>query len=237
MMFMRSLLAFSFTLACWLGSAPVWAEPLPPTAYFPLAVGNKWVYEFSQSPELPPVYESISVQSRTGDAFFMWIKDDYMLGDVLTGDGHQEVIYRTSDGFGYNSRTVKNPHVLGDNPQLFLKTPLTMNATWENDWGKYHVTAVDVTEKVPAGTFRDCIEVTFRANSGDVTIVSLYAPGVGLIMRDETFIAIAFAGGGPVRALLRLKDWQVRNPQEKKPEVEQLEDDKTAAPSSSQDNT
>jgi hypothetical protein len=232
MMSMRSLFTLSFTLACWLCSAVVWAEPLPPTAYFPLAVGNKWVYEFSQSPELPPVYESLSVQSRNGDAFFMWIKDDYMLGDVLTGKGHQEVIYRTPDGLGYNDRDAESPHAVGTNPQLFLKTPLTMNATWENGWGKYHVTAVDVSEKVPAGTFKDCVEVTFRANSGDVTIVSLYAPGVGLIMRDETFIAIAFAGGGPVRSLLRLKDWKVQKPDDNKPD-----ENKADAPSRAQDNT
>ncbi|MGH7961725.1 MAG: hypothetical protein ACRERD_07835, partial [Candidatus Binatia bacterium] len=119
------------------------------------------------------------------------------------------------DGLGYPSRvrgTPQKPEVLSKEPQLFLKVPLTKGATWENNWGKYEVTAVDVSETVPAGTFKNCVEVTYRAHSGDVTIVSLYAPGVGMIQRDETFIAIAFAGGGPVRSLLRLKDWKVQGP-------------------------
>lgn len=212
----RSLFRIIVILGFWLqGIAVVSAEQSAFSTYFPLAVGNSWVYEFSTSTDAPPVYESIVVIQQDGEVFSLWIKDDFMTGDVLSGDGYQETVFRTSDGLGHPSRvrgTPQKPEVLSDKPQLFLKAPLTMNATWESNWGKYEVTAVDVTETVPAGTFKNCIEVTFKAYSGDVTVVSLYAPNVGLIQRDESFIAIAFAGGGPVRSLLRLKDWKVQEP-------------------------
>lgn len=206
----RSLLTVIVILGFWLQGAVLQAEQLAHTTYFPLAVGDHWIYEFSTSTDAPPVYESVSVIRQEGSAFFLWIKDDYMSGDILTGNGFQEAVLRTSEGVGFSGRDAQNLETVDGKPQLFLKTPLTVGATWKNNWGKYEVTAVDVTETVPGGTFKNCIEVTYKANSGDVTIVSLYAPGVGLIMRDETFIAIAFAGGGPVRSLLRLKDWKVQ---------------------------
>lgn len=206
----RSLLTVIVALGFWLQGAVLQAEESAPSMYFPLAVGDHWIYEFSTSTDAPPVYESVSVIRQEDSIFFLWIKDDYMSGDILTGNGFQEAILRTSEGVGFSGRDAQNLETVDGKPQLFLKTPLTAGATWKNNWGKYEVTAVDVTEKVPGGTFKNCIEVTYKANSGDVTIVSLYAPGVGLIMRDETFIAIAFAGGGPVRSLLRLKDWKVQ---------------------------
>jgi hypothetical protein len=212
----RTLFTLIAMLGCWLqGVAVLGAEQSVSPTYFPLAVGNRWVYEFSTSTDAPPIYESVAVIGQDGNAFSLWIKDDFLNGDTLTGNGYQETIFRTAEGLGYPSRvrgTPQKPVVLSKEPQLFLKVPLTKGATWENNWGKYEVTAVDVTETVPAGTFKNCVEVTYRAYSGDVTIVSLYAPGVGLIQRDETFIAIAFAGGGPVRSLLRLKDWKVQEP-------------------------
>jgi len=215
-MYTRSLFKIIALFGFWLqGVSPLSAEPSAFSTYFPLAVGNSWVYEFSTSTDAPPVHESVAVIGQDGDTFSLWINDDFLNGDILMGNGYQETVFRTVEGLGYPSRvrgTPQKPEVLSDKPQLFLKAPLTMNATWESNWGKYEVTAVDVTETVPAGTFKNCVEVTFKAHSGDVTIVSLYAPNVGLIQRDESFIAIAFAGGGPVRSLVRLKSWKVQDP-------------------------
>lgn len=195
---------------CLLGATPPEADHTAPGTYYPLTVGNYWVYEFSTSINAPPVHESLTVLREEGDKSIVWIKDDYNDGSVLLGDGQEDIVFRTPDGFGYAGRGVIDQQAVGVEPQLFLKTPLTMGATWTTTWGKYEVTAVDVTETVPAGTFKNCVEVTFRANSGDVTVVALYAPGVGMIMRDENFIAVAFGSGGPVRSLLRLKAWQVK---------------------------
>lgn len=195
---------------CLLGATPPGADQTAATTYYPLTVGSHWVYEFSQSTNLPPVHESLTVIREEGDKSIVWIKDDYNDGSTLLGSGNEEIVFRTPEGFGYAGRGVTDDRATGVEPQLFLKTPLTMGATWTTTWGKYEVTAVDVTETVPAGTFKNCVEVTFRANSGDVTVVALYAPGVGMIMRDENFIAIAFAGSGPVRSQLRLKAWEVK---------------------------
>ena len=58
---------------------------------------------------------------------------------------------------------------------------------------EYAVTAIDETVTVPAGTFTNCVEVTHWSASGTVTTITLYAPGVGMVQRDETFSVI---GGG-----------------------------------------
>ncbi|MGH7963301.1 MAG: hypothetical protein ACRERD_16010, partial [Candidatus Binatia bacterium] len=58
----RSLFGIILALGCWLyGTALLWAEQPLPSTYFPLAVGDHWVYEFSTSTDAKPIYESVAV--------------------------------------------------------------------------------------------------------------------------------------------------------------------------------
>ena len=50
---------------------------------------------------------------------------------------------------------------------------------WENNDGRYEITALAQTVSVPAGTFEGCVEVMRWNRGGTVTVTSLYAPGVG----------------------------------------------------------
>jgi hypothetical protein len=165
----------------------LYAEP-PPAAYFPLAVGNRWVYESSESTEVMPVVESWEVTRQEGNAFVLQIKQSYM-----TAEGIEEFFVSTADGMRRLDRQTASFEAVGAEPRFFLKAPLTVGATWKNADGKYAVTAIDETVTVPAGTFTNCVEVTHWSASGTVTTITLYAPGVGMVQRDETFSVI---GGG-----------------------------------------
>lgn len=53
---------------------------------------------------------------------------------------------------------------------------------------------MDKTVTVPAGSFSHCLEVTNRRKGGKATVVTLYAPGVGVVQREETSPLIAESG-------------------------------------------
>jgi hypothetical protein len=165
----------------------LYAEPSP-AAYFPLAVGNRWVYESSESTNVTPVVESWEVTRQEGNAFVLQIKQSYM-----TAEGVEEFFVSTADGIRRLNRQTASSEAVGAEPRFFLKAPLTVGATWKNADGKYTVTAINETVTVPAGTFTNCVEVTHWSASGTVTTITLYAPGVGMVQRDETFSVI---GGG-----------------------------------------
>jgi len=100
----------------------------------------------------------------------------------------------------------------GTEPRFLLKAPLAVGTAWKNEDGRYEITAVDETVTVPAGTFTHCIEIVNKSVSGKVTVVSLYAPGVGVIRRDETFPrpeGSMFSERRKSRAILRLKEWKL----------------------------
>jgi hypothetical protein len=196
------------------------AEPSP-AAYFPLAVGNRWVYESSESTAVTPVVESWEVTRQEGNAFVVQVKQSY-----LTAGGVEEFFVSTAEGIRRGDRPAASIEAVGTEPRFFLKAPLTVGATWKNADGKYTVTAIDETVAVPAGTFTNCVEVTHSSASGSVTTVTLYAPDVGMVQRDETFAVIGSGlgsfdasqfgkgmGGGEVpqrgHAVLRLKERKI----------------------------
>jgi hypothetical protein len=207
----RSLLCIIVALGCWFqGSTALHAEPAL-VVYFPLAVGNRWVYESSESTEAMPVLESWEVTRQEEHTFVMRIKQPY-----VTTDGFEEFFVFTADGVRRLARET------GAVPRLFLKTPPKAGESWQNEDGRYAVTAVDETATVPAGTFTHCVEVTHWSAGGKVTVVSLYAPGVGMVQREETFPIIGGLGGFETpqqgRTILRLKEWTVKSPEPLGPE-------------------
>jgi hypothetical protein len=88
-----------------------------------------------------------------------------------------------------------------------------VGTTWGDDDGEYEITALDKTVTVPAGAFSHCLEVTNRRKGGKATVVTLYAPGVGVVQREETFPIIEGSGSFyPQRqdkAVMRLREWQL----------------------------
>ncbi|MGH7966852.1 MAG: hypothetical protein ACRERD_34355, partial [Candidatus Binatia bacterium] len=126
---------------------------------------------------------------------------------VPTGEGIKRLNIKTKDG-----AKPADADPAGTEPRFFIKTPLEVGTAWKNQDGRYEITAIDETVTVPAGTFTNCIEVTNKSESGKVTIVSLYAPGVGVVKRDETFPrpeGSMFDDRRKSRATLRLKEWKL----------------------------
>ena len=183
---------------------PVRAQETPVSQYFPLAVGNRWDYELHDRTDAPPVMEAWEVVREEDGVFVLRIRQS-----ELTTGGFEELFIPTSAGIRRLIRGITNK----DDPPFFLKGPLRVGTTWDDKESTYEITALDKTVTVPGGTFRRCLEVTNRRKDGKATVVMLYAPGVGMVQRQETFPVIEGSGTFyPQRqdkALLRLREWKL----------------------------
>jgi hypothetical protein len=164
------------------------------TPYFPLSTGNRWVYEVQDRTDgAPPTEEYWEVTREEQGAYVLRIRPS----DLTTG-GFEESFMPTGEGIKRFAREMKDK----EHPPFFLKGPVQIGTTWEDEDGTYEITALDRTVTVPAGTFSHCLEVT-----------TLYAPGVGMVQREETFPIIEGSGSFyPQRqdkAVMRLREWKL----------------------------
>ena len=170
-----------------------------PGDYFPLSVANRWLYESSEGTPTTPVTETWEVVSRKGPGYMMRIRQS-----LLAKDSPPEFVSVSSDG------VVMQPSETADGtPQFILKPPVTVGTTWKTPAGRYEITALNTLVAVPAGVFEDCIEVTFWSRQAKA--VTVYAPGVGMVQRDESFAILGGLGGekGQSTVSLWLTEWRV----------------------------
>ena len=203
----RRFLAFFLVLVVYL---PSWtklkAAETKDTDYFPLAVGNRWVFESSEGSAEEPALESWETIRREGTAFIVRIKQPF-----ITIEGIEEQFVVEADGVKHQVWASRHSE-----SQLILKFPLPASGSrWQSGDGIYAVTATGETVTVPAGTFPNCVEVTRWNKATKVIVISTYAPGVGLIRREETFPVFGALGGdfnsvARGRAVLQLKEWSVK---------------------------
>jgi hypothetical protein len=159
-----------------------------------------------------PVVETWEVARQEGNAFIIRVTQPY-----VTMEGLEERFLSVGNGvvrLGDTARQPPTQEARDSETLFFLKMPLTAGASWQTAEGRYAVTAVAETVTVPAGTFTNCVEVT-RWNPGSkITVVSVYAPGVGMVQRQETFPLLGGIGGfespGRGRTVLRLKEWTIK---------------------------
>lgn len=177
-----------------------------PDDYFPLALTNRWQYESSEGTPTAPVTETWEVVSRKGAGYVLRVRQSLLPKDApveLASASAVGVVMQPSDTASEDGQ-----------PQFILKSPLTLGATWQTSAGRYEITELNVLAAVPAGVFEDCIEVTFWSRNGQAKAVTLYAPGVGMVQRDESFTILGGLGGeaGPrqSRVSLWLTEWQVK---------------------------
>ncbi|HID94137.1 MAG TPA: hypothetical protein EYP60_08585 [bacterium (Candidatus Stahlbacteria)] len=154
------------------------------TKLFPLSVENKWVYQslyWSEKDTISSIDSSYIVESykwnkrityhevrrgtdTTGMAFYVdrwWIIEDDELRSY------------------YESPTDTSAYF------IILRKPLKAGTHWICDipdsiW-KTEIESVNVTVKVPAGTFRNCLQITRYEENGEVLLRYWLAPNVGLI--------------------------------------------------------
>lgn len=166
------------------------AEPPPPPGgpgdYFPLAVGNEWIY-VDQSPALP--------KNRRG-----------VLRTV-------RILDRTADGF-YRDNERGNLRVDGscvrDRDRRLLCQPFTAGASWSSVLSattteRYEIASVGQTVDTPAGKFERCVKVRAHNRvkaSIDQVLEITYAPKVGPVL-IETYVVVDGKVTPQVRAILQ----------------------------------
>lgn len=180
-----TLLLAALAVAC--ARAPATPPPTSgPADYFPLAVGNEWVYR-DESPALPPAQQG---RSRT-----------------------VRIVERTRDGYYRDSERGElriDRACLHDRARQLLCAPIAVGTSWSSvvsvsSTERYEIAAVGESVVTPAGRFDNCVKVRAHnraAAATDLVNEISYAPGVGPV-RIETFVV----SGGKVtpqfRALLQ----------------------------------
>jgi hypothetical protein len=164
--------------------APPSASSRKPADYFPLAVGNEWVYR-DESPALPPerrAGRTVRILERTGDGYFR----DSERGELRA-----------------------DPDCLHDRARRLLCGPVAVGTTWTSvvsvsSTERYEIAAVDERVRTPAGSFDGCVRVRGHNRAGaraDHVLEITYAPGVGPV-RIETFAVVDGKATPQVRAVL-----------------------------------
>ncbi|HEX9400051.1 MAG TPA: hypothetical protein VF912_08080 [Anaeromyxobacter sp.] len=181
----RTLLPLAaLAVAC--AGAPARSARAPePATFFPLAIGNEWIYR-DESPALPAAQRgarrTVRILERTKDGYFR----DSERGELRA-----------------------DPDCLHDRSRRLLCGPLIRGTTWTSvvsvsSTERYEIAAVGETVETPAGKFDGCVRVRAhnRAAPGTDHVLEItYAPGVGPV-RIETFAVVGAAARPQVRALL-----------------------------------
>lgn len=172
-----------------LGAASV-RGPLP-ADYFPLAVGNRWHYESSEGDTFSPVTETWRVVERRGLGYVLQIRQSLLAGELPS-----EFASVSAAGVTVRPRA-------GAPVEFLIKSPVRLGTTWETAAGHFEIAGLSESAVVPAGVFENCLKVRFRAHNGQAAAVTLYAPGVGMVQRDETFTIFGGLGSdGAASSLL-----------------------------------
>jgi hypothetical protein len=165
------------TTALAAGCAHAPTAPAPaggPADYFPLAVGNEWVYA-DRSPQL-------STAER--DARERKVR----------------ILRRDPEGFFHDSSRGElraDADCLRDRLRRLLCKPFETGRRWVSvvsvsSTERYEIAAVGERVATPAGTFDGCIRVRAHNRAGpdtDQVLETTYAPGVGVV-RLETFVVV-----------------------------------------------
>lgn len=189
------MLLFAAALAAACSSAPRATTPVgippgvtaaAPGEFFPLAVGNEWVWD-DLSPQLPAggrrSARTVRIVEQTSDGFF---RDSE--GTDLRADGE----------------------CVRDRVRRLLCKPLAAGNGWKSvvsvsSTERYEVVGVGERVQVPAGSFDGCVRVRANNRAGPKSehVMELtYAPGVGPV-RLETWAIVDGVAAPQVRAVLR----------------------------------
>ncbi len=136
------------------------------TAFFPLAVGNRWTYHLSPGPAQP---QQVQILKRDERGFYV--------------DDHGGLLSARSDG-------------VFDGRRFLLQEPLVVDHSWSaqqlnQPLEHFRIAATDAVVTVPAGTFSSCIEVRGEqstpagAPEGKLLMTWTYARGVGLVRFEQ----------------------------------------------------
>lgn len=144
-----ALIAILFLFSC--------ADKL--ATYYPLSVGNKWVYKTTY----------------------------HDTGEVVTS--HDVIIHKFENSYKFANGVqivhLKNNSFM-DNSGVILTYPMQEGYSWQIGGKKAVYTSVDKTVVATAGTFYHCVEVTIQEKKEDALFFAVitYAPSVGPVTME-----------------------------------------------------
>jgi len=154
-----------------------------PADWFPLAVGNEWVYA-DRSPQLPPRGQKRTVRILSKDADGYYVDNEK---GALRAD----------------------PDCLHDRLRRLLCAPFEPGHAWSSvvsvgSAERYEIVAVGERVQTPAGAFDGCLRVRAHTRAGpeaEAVLEITYAPRVGSL-RIETFAVVRGVETPQIRAEL-----------------------------------
>jgi hypothetical protein len=161
-----ALLALACSASCSTAPAPASSgTPAPATGiarYLPLEDGTVFSYDTSTEPPTEPGLLVLEVRRPRPDTAEL----------VVAGRARRLNVTATAVA-----------HAAGG---FLLREPLTVDASWHGDFGRVHVTRVDLPVTVAAGTFAGCVETVeeLTTREGQKRTTTAFCPGVGIALRE-----------------------------------------------------
>lgn len=156
-------------------------------AYFPLKVGNKWMYEVTL-PDKNKVTQIIGIVPYEGDTFKMGV----MFNDHPVEDVH----FRETEKGIFKVKEITGAGTINYDPeQPLLPAKITAGSSWEwvskvnNMKEKVTITSLKEKVEVPAGKFDAILVKSEGVDGTDASYIDLayYVKGVGMV--KEVFTA------------------------------------------------
>jgi hypothetical protein len=126
--------------------------------YFPLSVGNKWVWQETCS-------TSTSCSTYT-DSFYIAEKYSWNGKNVYRAEGRiMGLVGDRAVYYGKDLRVYSNPPEQDSTSySVILQEPIEKGHTWKDGFCDYEIISIDATKTVSAGTFKKCIRVSFQTD-------------------------------------------------------------------------
>lgn len=170
------------------------AAAAPTATYFPLAVGNKWVfsgrdYASSRHARFLGPTAAASRSSKSAYTAFDTVLSTTLFGGVAwfkiregcAGDSYPLWLQHNAAGLAVRDTA---PGVPGPT-RYYIKAPIAVGTAWKSDGANLKITSTMGTVQVPAGRFTNCLVVQAKYPYGD-TVVWYYRAGIGAIQMKET---------------------------------------------------
>lgn len=183
-------------IGCGDSTSPSGPQSGSDSAYYPLSVGNQWVYNRSGSISVAGISIStisgenitdITGQVSHGEGFQVYVQENDMSDTIETAG---QVVVLDSTFTTYMNITDAGLHsyvsLAGSDSVGFVPFPLEVGATWqfsENPPMTGEILSLTETVNVPGGTFQNCLEMKLTwVEAGNTVInVTAFAPNVGRV--------------------------------------------------------
>ena len=177
----------------------VLSQAAPPTStYYPLKVGNKWVFSGRDyAPSRRAGFLALAPERQMAPKG-TYVSTDQVLGTTVyhgltwlkvreSADGDSYNFWCRHDVVGLAAREVA-PASTG-RTEYAIKAPLKVGTAWQARDGSLKIISTTATVQVPAGKFTNCVAVQGKYPDAE-TVVWYYHAGVGPIQMKDTISGV-----------------------------------------------